>query len=365
MINRVLCIVSNLNQGGAETFLMKLYRNMEPEQYQMDFCIMSEIKGKYEQEVLSRGGRIFRVVSKSKNPMKCFLQIRKTVKENGYQSVVRVNEHSLSVIDLLAAKMGGAKKLVMRSSNANSTSRLSKFLHKLFQILPKTIPDIKIAPSDLAAEYTFGKKQVKSGKVHFLRNGIQIEQYLYQPQKREQLRKEMNLENQFVIGHVGRFSLQKNHKFLIEIFAQIAKRRPDVKLLLIGQNGNLEEQTRQQVKALALEDKVVFLGNRSDVPDLMSAVDVLLFPSFYEGMPNVVIEAQASGLPCVISDTITQEADITGLVEYLPLSQTDAFWAESVLKYANNFNRNGRKEDFVRAGYDIADVTRQFIDLVF
>ncbi len=326
---------------------------------------MSDIQGKYEGEVISFGGRIFRVTSKSKNPLKCFFEIKSVVKENKYKSVIRINEHSLSVIDLLAAKFGGAKRLIMRSSNANSGSKLSGFLHKTFKFLPIFVPDVKIAPSDLAAEYTFGKNQVKNGNVFFLRNGIQIDGYLFKPEKREALRKELNLDNKFVVGHIGRFSLQKNHKFLIKVFNEIKNKNKNAHLLLIGANGDLEQQVRNQVKQLGLTESVSFLGNRSDVCDLISAIDVLLFPSFYEGMPNVVIESQASGLPCVISDTITKEADITGLVEYLSLEKSAEFWADRVLNYSRSFVRKSRKEDFIKNGYDINKVTEEFIKLAF
>ena len=364
-MKRLLCIVSNLNQGGAETFLMKMYRNIDREKYQFDFCMMSDVVGKYEEEVISLGGKLYRIPPKSQNPIKCFLAIKNIVKENGYEYVMRVNEHSISVIDLIAAKLGGAKKLIMRSSNADSGSAKSRFLHKMFAFLPHNVPDVMIAPSTKAALYTFGRKNVENGKVTIVKNGLPVDDFVFSAGEREALRKELNVENNFVVGHVGRFQKQKNHKFLVEIFNEIIKKNESARLVLVGGNGELMDETKNQVKELGIEGKVIFLGNRNDVPKLLGAFDILVFPSFFEGMPNVVIEAQAASLPCVISDTITDEADITGMVEYLPLEKTAEEWAEKAIQQATKFERKDLREELYEKGYAIKTVVERFTELVF
>lgn len=362
-MKRLLCIISVLNAGGAETFLMKIHREIDKEKYQLDYCVMSEEKGVYEEEALSLGGKIFRVPRKSKNPIKCFLGIKRVVKENQYKHVIRVNEHSLSVIDLIAAKCGGATVLAMRSPITDSLNKLNKFLHKMFMFLPKTIPSVRFAPSTEAAEYAFGKGCVKKGKAQILHNGLIYDQYKFSKESREKHRRDLGIENCTVIGHVGRFYNQKNHDFLIDIFKNISEKDDNAKLVLVGV-GELQEQIRQKVKELSLDDKVLFLGRRSDVPELLSAFDVMVLPSLCEGMPNVVIEAQASGLPCVIADTITPEADITGLVKYCSLNENTDVWADEIFESISN----GRKEttdDFVREGYNLHQVIDKFIELVF
>lgn len=364
-MKRLLCIVGGLNQGGAETFLMKLLRNIDRTEYMLDFCVMSSEKGTYEDEIKALGGEIYHVVPKSQNPLKCFCEIRRIVKEHAYGSVIRVNEHSLSVIDLIAAKCGGAKKLVMRSSNADSGSGKSRLLHKLFNFLPRVIPDVKIAPSTKAAVYTFGKGNVEKEKVTFLQNGLAVDDFTFNEERRGKIRKELNLEDKFIVGHVGRFSAQKNHRFLVDIFKEILKQKENSHLLLVGGNGELLEETKSYVRELGLEDKVNFLGNRSDVAQLLSAFDVLVFPSLFEGMPNVVIEAQAAGLPCLISDTITDEADITGLVKYFPLQKSAKEWAEEAIAQSEKFERKNRSHEFYDAGYTIEAVTEKFIQSVF
>ena len=364
-MKRLLCIVGSLNQGGAETFLMKLLRNIDRTEYMLDFCVMSHEKGTYEDEIEHLGGKVFHIVPKSENLTKCFKALKKIVKENNYISVIRVNEHSLSVLDLIAAKSGGAKKLAMRSSNANSGSRKQRILHTAFCFFPRLIPNVKIAPSIKAAEYTFGKRNVKKGKVNFLQNGLAVDDFTFDEKSRNSLRKELSLENKFVIGHVGRFQRQKNHKFLIDVFGGVLKQKENAHLVLVGGNGELLEETKAYVTDSGLEDNVTFLGNRNDVNQLLSAFDMVVFPSLYEGMPNVVIEAQAAGLPCLISDTITPDADITGLVKYYPLEKTAKEWAEEAVAHASKFERRSYKEEFYNAGYDIKAVVQKFIDLVF
>lgn len=364
-MKRLLCIVGSLNQGGAETFLMKLLRQADKNEYMLDFCVMSEEKGKYEEEILRLGGKIYHTVPKSKNPLKCFNNIRKTVKDNGYKSVIRVNEHSLSVTDLIAARCGGAKKLVMRSSNANSPSKKMRVLHKMFFFLPRIVPGVKIAPSTEAAEYTFGKRAVKKGKVKILKNGLPLKDFAFDENVRREKRKELNTEGKTVIGHVGRFDKQKNHSFLLDIFEEILKKDKNAVLVTVGGSGALENEIKEKARAMNIADKVCFLGSRTDVPALLSSFDVLVFPSFYEGMPNVVIEAQAAALPCVISDTVTREAALTDLAKYVSLEKSAAFWAEEALLQKDRFVREKYKGALFEKGYDIETVTNEFLQTVF
>lgn len=362
-MKRLLCITSTLNAGGAETFLMKLHKGIDRDKYQIDFCVMSDEKGVYDEEVLARGGKIFRTHQKSKNPVKCFLDIKRIVKENEYKYVLRVNEHSLSVIDLIAAKCGGAKVIAMRSTIADCLNKFHKFLHKLFIFLPKTVPNVKLAPSTEAAEYVFGKGCVKKGKAKLLHNALDFDGYKFDSEARAKLRNELSLEGCNVIGHVGRFSYQKNHSFLFDVFKCISKVDDSARLVLVGV-GELQDAMRKKARELSISDKVIFLGRRNDVPKLMSAFDVLMLPSFCEGMPNVVIEAQASGLPCVIADTITSEADITGLVKYLSLNDDVSVWKDAALGSISE-NRKDTLPDFTREGYHLNQVVERFAQLIF
>ena len=363
-MKRLLCIVSAMNTGGAETFLMKMYRSLDREKYQMDFCVNSD-ENFYEQEILKLGGKIYKIPAKSQNVRRWHHELKQVVRENGYQYVIRVCEHSLAVLDLLVAREGGAKQLIMRSSNTGSGGKISTAVHRCFRFLPRTVPTVKLAPSTEAAEYTFGKGCVERGEVFLLHNAIDTNVYCFDEVARERLRKEMGLEDKFVVGHVGRFNQQKNHAFLVDVFQELHHRNPQARLVLVGR-GELEEAVRQKVCALGLEEYVTFTGVRQDIPQLLSAFDVFLFPSLYEGMPNTVIEAQATGLPCIISDTITREADITGLVSYLQLGN-EKQWVNSLLCRTplGSSERRDATAKIREAGYDIHEAAKDFACLVF
>jgi glycosyltransferase involved in cell wall biosynthesis len=361
---RLLCIVSAMNAGGAETALMKMYRTLDTTKYQMDFYCMSQEEGYYEKEINSMGGKVYHSIPKSENFIKSFLGIKDTVQQNNYNYVIRVSQHSLATLDLVAAKFGGAKVLIQRSSNSDSGSRLSCVLHNIFKWLPMTVPTLKIAPSTEAAKYTFGKNCVKNGEAIIIKNAVPVDKYIFKQEIRDKTRKEFGIKDEFVVGHVGRFNNQKNHSFLIETFSEIVKKHENSILLLVGK-GELESNIIRKTEELGLTNKVIFTGVRSDVPDIMMAMDVFVFPSFFEGMPNAVIEAQATGLPCIISDTITKESQITDLVKYLSLNYSPDEWAEASITYCNGFIRKDMRRDFVEKGYDIETVTRQFEKIIF
>lgn len=337
---------------------MKLYRALPPDEYQFDFVVSVE-GGCYTEEVLARGGRIYPIPQRTKNFPGAFHGIYTAVKENGYDVVLKLAENALAVADLIAAKLGGAKTLALRSCNApTGMSFLSSTVHKLLRTLLNAMTTVKLAPSDLAAEFMFGKH----ASVHLLHNGVDRKVFCYDTESRRKIRQEFDLEGKLVVGHVGRFHEQKNHRFLLEVFQEIRKHREDAVLMLVG-TGDLENEIRERVRVMGLADAVIFTGLRFDIPQLLSAMDVFVFPSFHEGMPNTVIEAQATGLPCVIADTITREADITGLVQYLSLESTPEDWARTALSTVNAA-RVDTTQAFMDHGYDIESVAKELMQLL-
>ena len=361
-MKRVLCILSSLDAGGAETFLMKIYRALPPEEFQMDFVVSAD-GGSYTREVLDRGGKIFLIPMRTKDLKGAMSQLRRIVSDNGYTHVLKLGNGTASCVDLLVAKWGGAKKRIMRSCNALSgLSWKAKLGHLALQPALNWVANVKLAPSMLAAEFTFGRRQARKN-VHLLNNGVDLNLFRFDPEARQTLRREFGLEDKLVVGHVGRFNKQKNHMFLLDVFYEIQKKQENARLVLIGQ-GELEGSIREKIARLGITDKVIFTGLRSDVPRLLSALDVVVFPSFHEGMPNVIIEAQATGLPCVIADTITRDADITGLVEYLPLELSAKQWAERALLAAGQ-ERRDTSGDFKKHAYDIESVSERFVTLLF
>lgn len=360
-MKRVLCIVGSMNIGGAETFLMKMYHRLDRTKYQMDFCVT--MPGLYDKEIHRLGGKIYFTTPKTQNPLKAFYSIKNIVKNNKYEYVMRISQNSLSAMELLAAHCGGAHTLIFRSSNSDAHGKGARIVHTLFMPLAKVVPTVRIAPSTEAAEFMFGKGAVRNGKAHILHNALDLRAYCFNEDAGLSIRQEFNIEaGAIVVGHIGRFTEQKNHGFLIDVFKQFHQKVPDSVLMLVG-TGELEEKIRVKTQLMGLSDCVYFTGVRSDVPALLSAMNVFVFPSLYEGMPNTLIEAQATGLPCVAADTITREANITGLVDYLPLGNVQR-WTEKV-QTALQKERQDTSMALQNAGYEIETVCRQFEQMTF
>lgn len=360
-MKKLLCIVGRMHHGGAETFLMKIQRNLDKSEYQMDFCVSSD--GSYDEEIRANGGRIFSIGRRSKNWAKVWYKIYHLVKQERYESVYCSSAYGFSVLDLIPAKLAGAQVVALRSSSSTANKSYLKVLQILFRPLVSLVVDVKIAPSDVAAEWMFGKKSIKNNSILYLNNALDTEIFDFNEEKRQTKREELKLSNKFIVGHVGRFSEVKNHKFLLDVFYEIKKLSPNSSLVLVG-DGTLQQQIKDRAARLGILEDVQFLGSRTDIPDLLQAMDVLVFPSIYEGMPNAVIEAQATGLMCFASDTITKQANIAGLVNYLPLSNSSTQWAEHVLRYSN-YERKSMKENYIEKGYDIKSVSEKLLSELF
>lgn len=360
-MKRILCILSALTAGGAETFLMKIYRVLPQDAYQLDF-IVSEDNGCYTEEVLRRGGRIFKIPKRTENLYGAMKGITDVVRENRYEVVLKLGNYPIAGFDLIAARLGGAKKLAMRSCNAlTGLSAKERFVNALLRLVLNAAANVKLAPSVLAAEFTFGKRHAHKD-VHILHNGLDLNTFRFDPAGRESVRREFSAEDKLVVGHIGRFHKQKNHQKLLEIFAAIRKRRDDAVLLLVGV-GELEADIRNRAEELGLEASVIFAGQRFDIPQVLSAMDVFVFPSLHEGMPNTVIEAQSTGLGCVIADTITREAELTGLVEYLSLETSNDEWAEVALTLAAR-ERPNTTVRLIEQGYNIESAAEELLRLL-
>ncbi len=363
---KLLCIVGGMNMGGSETFLMKLFRTNKQRDIQMDFLTFSD--GVYDEEIVQNGGHIFHAPLKTKNPFKSFFAIKKIVKENGYTHVFRASQNSLSGLDLLAAKAGGAKTLIFRSTNSSSaSSHLGHLLHYLYRPILRWTANVKIAPSKEAAIYMFGKSSFNKGKVSLLNNGIPLKQYSYKEEVRKTIRQQLNIdENMILIGAIGRLEEQKNPFFSLKVFKQFQKKHPNSAMIFVGV-GSLKEKCEQWVKENKLDKNIFFLGKRNDVSDIYSCLDLLWLPSFYEGMPNVIIESQASALSSVVSDLVSPDCKLTDCVAFSPL-EIDSWITRSEAQLLNKENRDVLSQRCVAVlqekGYSIDDSLYMFLNLL-
>lgn len=366
-MKRLLNILSSMNVGGAETMLMKIYRQIDKEKFQMDFILMSEGKSFYEDEIKSLGGKIYHVCHKSKNPIKSFRQLKKIVKNGGYRYVMRSADNAAAVIDLIAAKTAGAKILVFNSTNSRtfSESLKEKIAHKLLSPLVRTIPTLRIGCSITANDFMYGRKSVEKRKSVVFHNALNIEEFAYNDTWRQSIRNELNIPHDaFVIGNVGRLNKQKNHIYLLNVFRELIKRKENSYLVIFGE-GDLKESIINEANRFGVSNKLILPGVRKDVNKCLSALDVFAFPSLYEGLPNAVVEAEAAGLPCVLSNTITEEVKIAKNVAFLPISQISIEkWAKTILSFEGSRNANAIY-DLEKAGYSIDTTVKQLTNLIF
>lgn len=356
-MKRMLHIVGGMYPGGLENFIMNIYRNLDREKVQFDVIVHSIREGDYTKEIEHLGGKVYLAPRKSKHPIGNFLAIRRIVKENGYQTVIRHSDNAFPVLDLLAARMAGAKRRIYQSHSSNSSH---VGLHKFFRMFMGCIPTDRFACSENAGRWMYGNR-----KFEVVKNAIDVEQYRFDAALREKVRKEWQMENCVVYSHVGIYMPAKNHKFLIAFFHEIVKKQPSAKLLLIGEGG-LREEIERQVDELNLQEHVILTGIRSDVPELLQMTDVFLFPSIYEGLPLSVIEAQAAGLPCLISDGITTEVVVTDQVTRMSLADTKEAWAEQAVKLSE-MPRDAwvqlAQDQVMAAGYDVKRLAGWYAEL--
>ena len=343
---RVLQIVTNMDRGGLETMLMNYYRHIDRKKVQFDFLEHRQERAAYDDEIESLGGRIYRVPRLDPLSPAYYHALDGFFSSHLEYRIVHSHLDCMSAYPLRAAKKAG---IPVRIAHAHSTSQ-DKNWKLLFKIASKRqitryATDLFACSAD-AGMWMFGTRNV-----HILPNAIEVDRYTFDQAVRERMRKKLGLEDALVIGHVGRFSAVKNHSFLLDIFAQVKCREPNSKLLLVG-GGSEMQAIRQKSEALGLSGDVVFTGVRGDVADLMQAMDVFVFPSLYEGLGIVLIEAQAAGLPCVVSETIPREAYLTKLLTSEKLTSPAEKWAGTVLE-KHHFLRIDRRAEIAAHGFDI------------
>lgn len=359
---RVLNLFTIMNRGGAETMVMNYYRSIDRTKVQYDFMVHRQERGAYDDEIEALGGRIFRMPPIRPWTAGAYRKmVRKFYQEHPEYKIIHAHMSELGYYDFLEAERAGVPVRICHAHNRPYGIDLKSPIRWYYKT--RMMPHIThmFMCGLESGQWLFGKKN--SEKFIQMNNAIDAKAYAFDESRRAQMRTELGLENRLVIGHVGRFDVQKNHAFLIDVFAEVHRRVPDSVLLLIGNDaGKVGQSIHGKVNSLGLDEAVCFLGVRSDVADLMQAMDVFLFPSLFEGLSVASIEAQASGLPTVISDGVPIECKKTDLVEVVPLSADAEIWADKVLEMGKK-PREKTYEQIKAAGFDIeksAEELQQF-----
>lgn len=352
MAERVLIVLGGaMGYGGTEAFLMNYYRHLNRDKIQFDFVYQGEKAGVYDKEITAMGGRIFHVPYKNVHPVGYTRALTKLLHQGVYK-VVHAQMDAMNVWPLLIAKCANIPVRISHSHNTEvqSDNRIKKVWNTLAKKMISIVATELWACGDAAAQWLYGKRLCASGKTVVIKNAIDAKKFQYDAEKREKIRSRYGITDAFVVGHVGRIEPQKNHDFLIDVFAAFHKVYQNSRLLLVG-DGSLRKAMEEKVCCLGLTEQVVFAGNQKNPSDFYNAMDLFLFPSLWEGLSITFLEAQVNGLFCVCSDTVSSEGYISD-VSCVSLSETVELWVETLLAHVNG-KRSDCRSKLRERGYDI------------
>lgn len=356
---RILHILGNTQLGGAESRIMDLYRHMDRSVVQFDFVVHSKEEGYFNEEIRKLGGRIFRVPRfrvlnyfSYCRAWKKLLQEHRDADGRSEFHMIQGHMTSTAAIYLPIARKCGIETTIAHARSAGVDKGLKGILTRFLRRNLSKKADYLFTCSELAGISVFGKKAVEQGRTRFLPNAIDCQKFAPDPLVREKIRRELGIENCYVIGHVGRFHYAKNHEYLLRVFAELVKRKTrDYVLLLLGEGSGMED-IRILSRELGIGDKVYFLGNKSNVNDYYQAMDYFVYPSRFEGMPGTIVEAQTAGLRCLMSDTICKEVIATELVTTRSIREDPGLWADEIEQHLQ-YQRSSRVDEMKELGFDV------------
>lgn len=349
---RIAQIIGKWLGGGVEAVVMNYYRHIDHSKVQFDFICDDDSTNIPYDEIEKLGGKVI-LIPPYQKVFKYQKELRRVLRDGKYK-IVHSHINTLSVFPLYAAKKVGVPVRIAHShSTTNKKEWKKNLLKQVLRPFSKKYATNYMCCSELAGRWLFGDKAYDEGKVYLLNNAIDLDKFKYDKKIKDKKRKELGIkEDTIVIGHIGRFVAQKNHTFLIDIFNQFHKKEKNSILLLAGQ-GPLQEEIKNKVRELGLDDSVGFLGQRNDANELYQAFDVFLLPSLYEGLPVVGVEAQASGLLCFFSDDMTKETKVLDSTVFMSLSNTSEEWTGEILTNLKDYKRINTKNEVSDNGFDI------------
>ena len=341
---RILNLFTIMNRGGAETMVMNYYRAIDKSKIQFDFMVHRQERGAYDDEIEALGGRIFRMCPIYPQYLFRYQQMLKEFFDNHPEYQI-LHSH-MSELGYFAFKEAIKHNVPVRICHAHSSPnfKIESFKEKL-KVLPREIlargmrklsTDFFVC-SKIAGDWLFGKKN--ENKFIMMNNAVNASSFAYDKKTADKIKSEMKWKDKIVVGHVGRLIIPKNHTFLIDIFQQFHIKHPQSILVLVG-DGDQRENICNKIKKLNLEDSIILLGFRSDTANLYKAFDIFVFPSLYEGLPVSLVEAQSAGLSCIVSNTISTQAQILSNYSILSLKDSPEIWVNEIEKHLHDKREN-------------------------
>lgn len=350
---RIAQIIGKWVGGGVEAVVMNYAQHIDKNKIQFDFICDADSTNIPYAEIESLGGKVI-LIPPYQKVFAYHRELKKVLRQGNYK-IVHSHINTLSVFSLFAAKCAGVPIRIAHShSTTNPKEKKKNLMKQVLRPFSKTFATHYMCCSELAGRWLFGDKEYEKGNVYLLNNAIDLEKFKYNEKIRKEVRKELNIKDTtLVIGHIGRFCEQKNHSFLIDIFKELQEQIQDSILVLVGQGPKIEE-IKEKVIKLRLQEKIVFLGQRKDIHKLYQAFDVFVFPSLYEGLGMVLIEAQCSNLYCITSTEVPKVAKINDNVDYLELSKSAKQWADEIIKNTKSVKKRDELNETIQTlGYDI------------
>lgn len=361
-MTNILFISQFLANAGTETFMMNVLRNIDKSRFHVDFLIFDTSITTNSIEAERLGARIFRLPSRKSSPSRYFRELDKFFSEKGsnYNAIHFCGGSLSSIAPIYYAYKHGVPVRIIHSHSSSANGIHNRILHKINRKFTYKLGTHFFSCSSLASDWFFPNNK----EAIVIKNGIDLKQFAYDENKRNRLRTKNDISPEtHIIGHVGRFVEVKNQKMIIDIFHKYLNYHSNSLLFLVG-NGPLMDDVKLQVGTYGIEDKVRFLGERTDIPDLMQIMDCFLMPSIFEGLPFVLIEAQATGLPCVIADTINADAKITPYLQFLSLSDSVGEWCSTISDLITKTERINTGHYLSEAGYSIDD-TVDYLEKIY
>lgn len=355
----LMVLTSNFGYNGITSVVMRYYNHINKKDINIDLVVMNEVP-QYINDMLDKNTKVHVIDRKirQQRPIKYIKLLRKILEQEKYDIIHVHGSSSIISLELYAAKKAGCKNRIVHSHN---TTTDHKIIHKILYPYFKRNYTCALACGKEAGKWLFKKE-----KFEVIQNGQEISKFEFNKSKREEIRKKYNIEDKIVIGHVGGFNYQKNHEYLIEIFRKIVERNKEQNYyLMLAGDGELRTDIENKIKEYNLQEKVLMLGKISNVEEMLQAMDIMVFPSRFEGLPNVVLEWQIAGLPCIISDKVTKEVKVTDLVEFISLDNIDE-WVNAIEK-TQICDRNENKDYILKqvkdSGFDIKDNVNKLLEI--